>query len=520
MPTLNTLEVLPKIEGFTLDELTESQKPHAKVLRHRLLRRSFEAWCRYRMAKVAREPAKHHLLIVQTIERLLRDELPKRNLMLLMPPGAAKSTYTSVLLPAWFLNPEQYPSDMMLACSYSYTLIEGFSKLARDIIQEEENVLGIGIDKNSSAAGDWRTTLRGGNRVAGVGAGIAGNRCRLGLIDDYLGSEEEADSQVIRDKNWNWYWNDFWPRLLPNAWQVIIANRRHEDDLVGRLLNDEANNWIVIRLPMLAEDLDPLGRQPGERLWPEWFTEEQVRLAKKVPRTWAGLWQQRPAPEEGNFFKKEWLVGYSINELPPRESLRMYAGSDFAVRKGEDNDKFCYLSAGLDSQGRLWILPDWYWERCDTDVAVEEMINMAQRNSPLVWWAGRENITGSISPFLTTRMRERNAFFYVEELSESRDKEAKAQPIRARMAAKMVMFPKFLPNWEQAEHQLLTFPAGTNDDFVDALAKLGQGLAKMVPASAPAKQWDGVVPEQRITCGWMARSSERRERRNRRLTYS
>lgn len=485
--------------------------PAQILLERRGVRRSYESWCRYALRNLGLSPAAHHLLLIRTIEKVLSGEI--KNVIFLMPPGSAKSTYLSVLLPPFYLNPEQSPRNLILACSYSYTLIEGFGRQCRDLINLHENVLGYTLSKTAAAAGDWRTSNNGGYFCAGVGSGIAGHRADLAFIDDYLGSQEDADSTLIRDKQWDWYWNDFWPRLKPSAAQIIIANRRHEDDLVGRLLAKEGDKWTVIRLPMLAEENDPLGRVPGERLWGQWFTDEMVAKARALPRVWAGLYQQRPAPEEGNYFHKDSIWTYKREELPPLNELRIYVGSDYAVRKGEDSDRFCFLPAGVDSHGVLWILPNWFWQSTDTLQACHSMLDMAKQHSPVCWWGGRENITGSIAPFLYKLMQERNVYVPIEELSEARDKQQKAQPIRARMQAKMVRFPEFAPDWEQAYHELLTFPGGLHDDFVDALAKLGQGLAKMTPASARRVEPSLLeVLNKPITCGWVERSSRRRQR--------
>lgn len=398
----------------------------------------------------------------------------------------------------------------MLGCSYSYTLIEGFGKTARDIVVEEGKTLGLQLSRSAQAAGDWRTTRGGGYFCAGVNAGIAGHRARLGLIDDYLGSEKDADSKIIREDNWKWYWNDFIPRLLPNAWQIIIANRRHEDDMVGRLLNDEAKNWEVVSLPMLAEDNDPLGRFRGERLWEGWFTAEQVRLAQKLPRTWAGLYQQRPAPEEGNFFKADTITTYdSPSKVPP--DLRIYAVSDWALRRGKTNDFTFHGIGGLDTTGRLWILT-WFWEQVDTLEATNKMFEMAVQHEPAVWWQGKENITGSVGPFIYDKMKTDRVYFNIEELKETQDKEAKAQSFKAMMAAGQVMFPSFHPQWGELLNQILTFPAGIHDDAVDALAKFGMGLNGMVRSTKKKVDWDGVVPDQRLTVAWVLDSHKRRER--------
>lgn len=497
------MQTLPQLVANLTPEQLGSDA--GRELTRRLVRGNLEAWCRFVLKPREERPALHHKLVLRVLEEIARSETPRR-VMLLMPPGAAKSTYTSVCFPPWYLN--LHPRKLILACSYAYTLIEGFGRQCRDLVELYPEVLGYGLSKSVAAAGDWRNTLGGGYFCAGVGAGIAGHRADLAFIDDYLGSEEEAESETMRDKIYNWYRKDFVPRLKPQASRIIIANRRHEEDLVGRLLAEESDKWEVIKIPMLAEDDDPLGRQPGERLWPEWFTEEQVNEAKKDSQTWAGLYQQRPSPEDGDYFKKDTILTYRPNELPT--DLRIYAASDWALRKGDRNDRTCHLFGGVDNQGRLWVLPDWFWTKCDTLEATNAMFDMEKRRHPVVWWHGRENITGAVGPFVYQKMREENVYIPIEELNESKDKQAKAQSIKARMSAKMVLFPSFAPGWDEVLSELLSFPNGKHDDFVDTLAKLGQGLAKMTPASIQPKQRSlEEVLNPRITCGWVARSHTR-----------
>ena len=252
-------------------------------------RRSMAAWSELN----GFVPAKHHHLIISELEAVTRGDC--KRLMMLVPPGSAKSTYSSVLFPPWYLA--QKADATILACSYAKDLAMTFGRRCRNLVDLHSPILKYELKSDTKAADEWETSNGGRYFCSGVGSGIAGHRADLAFIDDYLGSQEDADSKTIRDKHWLWYWNDFWPRLKPEAAQVIIANRRHEDDLVGRLMQSEGARWKVIRLPMLAEADDPLGRSPGERLWPEWFTDEMVTTARRVPRTWAGLYQQRPAPE-------------------------------------------------------------------------------------------------------------------------------------------------------------------------------------------------------------------------------
>lgn len=520
------------------EQTIQQPNPVEKLLFRRKLRSSLLEWCTFVEGKKGQIPAAHHRLIIEHLQRVT--EGTQGNTMLLMPPGAAKSTYTSVDFPPWYLN--RHPHNLILACSYKYELIEGFGRQCRDLIHQYQNELGYRLSKTASASGDWRIRKdnleTGGYFCAGVNAGIAGHRASLGFIDDYIGSQEDADSESNREKNWKWFWNDFWPRLWPGAPIVIIANRRHEDDLVGRLLAQEADNWTVVKLPYFAEENDPLGRPRGvkwdeqkeemiydvsSRLWPEWFNEKHaadvVKLARSEPRTLAGLYQQRPAPDEGNFFRRNMLVGYSMDDLKTAEEggMRYYVGADYAVRKGQENDRFCFICVGVDSAGVIWVLPDWYWTTADTLEATEAMLAMNKRRKPLYWWAGKENITGSIGPFVRKLMVERNNYVAIDELSEAKDKQAKAQPIKARMAQKMVRFPKWAPSWNEAEGELLGFPGGTHDDFVDALAKIGIGLEHIVPAERqqPLPKDNLAAYNHRITFGGIKESHRRLEREER-----
>lgn len=494
------------------------QKAADLVLLRREIRRSFEEWCVYVLSKNEQTPARHHLKIIEVLQGITDGQL--KRVILLMPPGSAKSTFASVLYPIWHLNVN--PRDLILACSYSYSLIEGFGRQCRDKIEEYQHVLGYSLSKSAAAAGDWRIDKGGGYFCAGVGAGIAGHRADIGIIDDFMGSEEEADSELIREKIIKWYDNDFLPRLKPDAAQILICNRRHEEDLIGHLMKNEPDDWLVLKFPMIAEEGDILGRAKSDLLWPEWFgmnpeALKKVEKARKKPRTWAGLYQQRPEAEEGNYFDANSIVEYTPNMLP--KDLRIYAGSDWTVRKTDLSDFTCHLIAGLCPQGRLWII-DWFWEQCDTVRATDEMFRLYRQYRPVVWWHGRENITGAIGPFINLKMKETQTYIPITELSEAKDKETKAAPIKARMISKMVMFPGWLNEWDVAKQQLKTFPAAANDDFVDALAKFGQGLDMMVRASERQPMWDGVIETQRLTCDWIVKSSDRRQRRERRRCYS
>jgi len=442
------------------------------------------------------QPAKHHMLIITELQRLVErliaavakgdvDSEDGLRLMVLEPPGSAKSTYISKLFPPWFLAQiNEHIKDLgILACSHSGDLAADFGRAARNLVESNERWLGYNLTPDSRAADKWATTNRGYYQSAGVGAGISGRRAHLGVIDDFCGTEEEASSKTFNDKIWVWYENDFVPRLQPHAARVIIANHRNEDDLVGRLMQKEAAKWRVIKLRLLIESQeqaneDPLKRKIGEWLWPEYFTKSMVDERMQNPRA-SGIQQQEPSPEAGGFFKLTDLIGYTPEQLPPMDEMRVYAASDHAISIKQTSDYSCFIVAGY-ARGQLWIL-DTVWDRLDTKQAVDEMMRLAKKWQPIYWWAEKGFISKAIGPFLQDRMMEEKQFINVIEVNPAVDKQTRAHSIQGMMRLGSVRFPTFNTKWwSRARHELLFFPNGRNDDFVDAISHLGMGVYQMI----------------------------------------
>ena len=242
-----------------------------------------------------------------------------------MPPGAAKSTFVSTLFPPWYLA--RHPDHAIIAASHTMELAERFGRRVRNLINEHSSTLDVTLAPDIQAAGQWETTAGGEYFAAGVLGAITGRRSDLVLIDDPVKSRAEADSETVRERVWEWWKADLLTRLKPGAKIVLVQTRWHEDDLGGRLLAEMdagGRRWEVLKLPMEAEQHDPLGRAPGELLWPEWFRPDMVAEAKRDSRTWSALYQQRPAPAEGTYFERDWLR--PANSIPRREDMRIYGG--------------------------------------------------------------------------------------------------------------------------------------------------------------------------------------------------
>jgi hypothetical protein len=204
-----------------------------------------------------------------------------------------------------------------------------------------------------------------------------------------------ANQCVVRI--WDWYINDFKTRLVPHAAEILIQTRWHEDDLAGRALNHE--EWRVISLPPLAEPSDPLGRAPGEPLWCDddyGYGEQLVELSTKTPaRTWSALYQQRPAPEEGDYFHVDWLRPYEA--MPARETLKIYGASDYAVT-ADGGDYTVHIVIGIDPQWRMYLLDLWR-AQASADRWIEGGHGKSLRPSPVGAYSAVWQTSTPIGPY-------------------------------------------------------------------------------------------------------------------------
>jgi hypothetical protein len=160
----------------------------AVALHRRAVRRSLLEWARH----CGFEPAAHHRFLIDKLTAVAEGKI--KNLAVFMPPGSAKSTYCSILFPAWLFA--IFPSRSIVAASHTLELGEKWGRRIRNLIQEHHTTLGIELAADSQAAGRWALASKGEYLAAGVGSAITGYRADLGIIDDPVKSREDADSET------------------------------------------------------------------------------------------------------------------------------------------------------------------------------------------------------------------------------------------------------------------------------------------------------------------------------------
>lgn len=240
-------------------------------------------------------PPPHIRPLISAIERARWKPI---RLLVSMPPRHAK-TVTILHGLAWWI--QNSPYDTCGYVSYSDRQALSKSRICRALAE----IAGLTVSGDSAAASEWRTQEGGGLIAAGAMAGITGQGVHgLMVVDDPYKNREEADSAIIREKIWETF-NEVVYTRLEGASVIVCHTRWHEDDLIARL--GELGGWEYINLPALAEEKDPIGRMPGDALWPDNFDAAKLNAIRSQIGEWsfAALYQGQPRPRGHTLFGQE-----------------------------------------------------------------------------------------------------------------------------------------------------------------------------------------------------------------------
>jgi hypothetical protein len=328
----------------------------------------------------ARVLPRHHVEACRVLQ--LAAEGAIRRFMIFWPPGTAKSTLTSQLLPAWSMGRDPYMRFILT--SYGTQLARKHSRRAREIARSMAfaRIFETGVSKSTSAANEW-SLLNGAEMIAsGLDAGVTGNRAKIALFDDPFKGRKQATSPTIRVRTKEAIEDDLKTRLIEDISQSPpvfgamggIFTRWIDDDPAAWFLGEDYKGesgfvkgtdglmWFVLNCPAEAEhEDDPLGRKIGEYIWPERFSVDYWQPFKRVARTWSSLYQQRPAPPGGSIFKRKWFEGRIIPYTQAPKYMTRVRGWDFAASEEDGSEDTAYSAAvkmGKDGD-RLFVGPVW-----------------------------------------------------------------------------------------------------------------------------------------------------------------
>lgn len=259
---------------------------------------------------------------------------PITGIQVAVQPRAGKTEMLSRRAPAWWLGCE--PDAQIIACSYAAEIAGQVNLAVQRIIDSPvyaemfPQTRLAGMDKQRQV-GAWQRTShlfevvqrRGYYKNAGAGGPITGAGATLAICDDLTKNRAEAESAVLRERNWDWYRSTLYTRLEKKAHKALIGTRWHAADVQGKLLDQAkgdptADQWFCLVLPSILDCAPGPGdpRKAGEALWPNKYDTKRLAAirASVGAYEWEALYQQRPSPRGGGIVKDSWWQYY--DQLP------------------------------------------------------------------------------------------------------------------------------------------------------------------------------------------------------------
>jgi predicted phage terminase large subunit-like protein len=428
------------------------------------------------------EPELHHKLIIDDLHKMIDGKWDQEAFSL--PPGSAKSTYISVILPTFLLAND--PTLKLLCISNSEMLSEDFARRRRAIMRSEEwqqiSQTSLASDAQSLAA---MGTNEGGSIYAvGCGSTITGLRADWVIMDDLVKGFEQANSMSQLDKIWSWLISEARSRLKPHGREILVATRWSAQDPIGRVLELTAEGkekWKYIRIAMECDSKDdPLKRKIGQRLWPEWFTEKMVMDAKRDPAIWMCLYQQLPLTSTGEWCPREHI--HIITERP--QFMRFYIGCDIALSISDKSDWTVFAVFGLTPDRKL-VLVDLYRYQRSVDQTATDLIEYCKKYNPVGVYIDDDNASKVWAKLVWEQARYAAQAIPLQIVPiKGRDKETRAAPLRSYLLQDQIQIMQAPWNGDLID-EMQKFPAVRHDDQIDGMSLVAAMLMKMSAPSAP-----------------------------------
>ncbi len=408
-------------------------------------------------------------------------------LIVTMPPRHGKSELISKYLPAWYV--QRFKNKRVILASYEAEFAASWGGKARDVTADTATYFGVSL--KDTASNRWGlANFEGGMQTAGVGGPITGKGADLFIIDDPIKNDQEAMSATMRDKTWSWFQSVAMTRLEPHAAMVVVMTRWHEDDLVGRLIQlcqETHQPYTLLNFPAICEDEtlpqeQELGRKNGEALWPSRYPEAKLQKIRVTSGLywWNALYQQRPAPLEGNLVKKAWFRYFSVET---HDGHRVYAlATPEGVRRILVSDVRVFFTIDLASSTKTL-----------ADFTVVSVWGLVPKTLELLWLeAMGVKLEGPDQQELVRKMHaqykplmigcEATAYQLTMvqallkdglpafKLKADKDKVSRFIPAGAYYSNGKIYHHHLAPWLMEAEDQLLHFPKATHDDYVDTVS--------------------------------------------------
>ncbi len=433
-------------------------------------------------------------------------------LVLQVPVQHGKSLLGSIGNAVWTLG--RFPDRFVVAISHTQPFARDHigANTRRLFESYGQQYFGLTIDRRSDASDRWNITGHGGGFYCdGTGGNIEGRRIDLGIIDDPQGTVAEAKSERAQEALYEWYLAQFVPRLSPTAGVIVIMSRWSKTDFVGRLI-DAGNSGsgvrpVVVDLPAIAlpaseyaGGADPLGRQPGEALWPEVRPREFLdrQRSSAGERVFAARFQGRPGNEQGSFFQREHFRYYEyepqsgslvyserLGEAPVTHrvrlaDLRTRQFVDLATSLKAEADYFVVTTVGIDNAQNLFIL-----NVTRRRVPGPEQVPLLEEEFRT--WRPERIMIEAVGYQLATVQSAIAKGLPAFPIARTRgDKTERANYAAVRYEQGAIFHPRTAIWLREFEDELISFPRGRHDDMTDTVSDAANSLVGDDDGEGPA----------------------------------
>lgn len=386
--------------------------------------------------------------------------------------------------------------------------------------------LGGVVDAATDSRMDWRVDGHdGGLWATSVGGAVVGEGFRLLLLDDLIRGRADAESEIIRERTFEWLMADAMPTLEPTGSAILTTTRWHEDDPAGRLVRD--HGWELVHQPSLTRVLpdgsvttEPARDAEGRGFWPltttrsywpeRWSVERLLQTCRELGGPdgydWVSLYQGAPRSASQGLFR-----GVTYAPAPSRDRLKVAIGVDFGYSATKRSDWSVALALGWDGR-RFYVLEVLRLQTGSPEIFAARVAELAAR------WDCKDMVGGYIAPTEKgNRAIMREVGLHVR-FARAQGKVTAALPAAAAWSRGDVLLLEGArgEKWvEQLVSELAAFPQGLNDDQVDALAA-AYGLLYGLPAFDAPKAEPHADPVQQAAAEWEQAIAEQDERERRR----
>ena len=482
-------------------------------------------------------PAWHIDAMAERLQALQDGEIP--NLLILIPPGMAKSLVASVLYPCWAWARD--PSEQFLCSAHAQTISVRDTVRSRNVLRSPwyralwPNVRLVD-DQDTKAR---YTNTAGGWRVAtSTGSQVTGERASTIIVDDPVdlmaAYHPEQIARAVDHYNTALTSRGTGERTK----RVIVAQRVAYRDLASEVLEQMDRGgepFDVLLLPMRysptfqvvlpsgraigTDQLRHDERRPGgaregeELLFPELYPEHVVsRLEVAYAGRAGAILQQSPTQHQGQVFRRstfgEFYVDDDGQDGNPAYLFRDDARSRLHSYRELDCAKFITvdLAASTSETSDFFVAQIWAVTPGSHLLLLDQVRGRYEGpDQPgVLWemyhrWKPSMVCVESSAYQLTLAQRLEREGMPVKRVRADRDKRTRASVAATLMAEGRVYFRAYpRAEWlEDLEEELASFPGGAHDDQVDALSYAAQELV-LGEVEAPLDSPEPTLPEPHV----------------------